>query len=432
MQGDVMEFLTPGERIRKLRTKLKLKQEDLQGKNVTRAIISMIETNKRELTHRAAVKIAKKLKKRAEELSIDLYIDKDYLMLSKRKEAEIYCLDQLRGYRKNVIKTREVLKIAAEYGLLEIQAKVYCNLAEICSDERDFYEAYVNYKRAKEIYISINNNEKLGYIYWKIGVCKANNLKYNIAIEYYELSQHYCLVNNDSKTKKLCLYSLANSYKKINEIDLALNTIDKYLSLCDEKEDYRLYIYAYGVKATCYETKKDYDAVIDTYKFMLTKILDSTDIPLGYIYNNLGLAYCYKNDFQESMKYFDLAESFRRKIDKANLSATLIEKANVFIKQNLYAKAIKTIELGLSYAKTYKDSEYLLKGNYILADIYDDLKDNKNLEKTYLKIIKLLKNNDEDNLRQIYNKLAFMYLKNEQVDLCEKYLHLLSVEDLIK
>ena len=50
------------------------------------------------------------------------------------------------------------------------------------------------------------------------------------AIEYYHLSQYYCSAYNDTKTSKLCLYSLANSYKTINKPDLALEIIEKYLS----------------------------------------------------------------------------------------------------------------------------------------------------------------------------------------------------------
>lgn len=242
------------------------------------------------------------------------------------------------------------------------------------------------------------------------------------------LSQYYSFVYDDKETQRLCLYNLANNYKKTNEIDLALETVEKCLLLCEEKECYSVYIYANGIKANCYESKGDYDRAITIYKDLLTKISDSENPILGYVYNNLGLSYCHKNDFEESLKYFEMAEKFRNELDKVNLGVTLIEKSIIFLKQNLYTDAINTIELGLKYVKEYKDIEYLLKGNYILADIYDKLNDTGNLEKVYLELIELLKvNDDKIKIKSIYDKVALMYLRQGKLTLSEKYLLLSTV-----
>ncbi len=261
--------------------------------------------------------------------------------------------------------------------------------------------------------------------YWKLGFCKAEALKYDAAIEYYQLSLYYCLEHNNIETKKKCLYSLANSYKYTNQIDLALETIEKFLSICDEQEDFRLYIFAQGIKANCYESKKDYDKEIEIYKSAILKITDNKNIFLGYAYNNLARAYCAKNDFKESIKYFEMAEKIIIDMDKSLLSHTIIEKAEVLLKQNLIDETIKTIELGVNYAKEYKDLEYLLKGNYLLGRIYDKIKDTAKLEEVYLEIIELLDNTENnDKLKAIYNELAIIYLNQNNVDMCKKYLSL--------
>jgi len=223
----------------------------------------------------------------------------------------------------------------------------------------------------------------------------------------------------------LCLYNLANNYIQTNEIDLALDTIEKCLLLCDEKED--IYFYAYNIKANCYEIKKEYDKAIDIYNSLLENISDNENPVLGYIYNNLGLNYSHKNNFKDSLKYFEMAEKFKREVDKKTLSHSLIEKSIVFVKQKLYTDAIKTIGIGLKYATEYKDIEYLINGNCILRDIYDKTNDIKNLERIYLALMELLRDNgDKSKLKSIYAKIAFMYLKQGKSTLCEKYLLLLT------
>ncbi len=304
--------------------------------------------------------------------------------------------------------------------MIEVKASGYCALGEICYKEKEFEEACSNHKKAREIYIDNKKNERLGYVYWRMGRCKSGILQYDTAIEYYQLSQHYSLLHKDFETQKACLYSLANSYKKSNKIDLALETIDKFLSICDEKQDYQSYIFAQGIKATCYEVKKDYDKVIEIYKAIILRISDEKNIFLGYAYNNLGRAYAAKNDFKESIKCFEIAEKIIRKMDKSLLSHTIIEKAEVLFKQKLIDEAAKVLQLGLKYAKDYKDLEYLLKGNYLLADIYDKACDNKNLEEVYHEIIELLKRTEDyDKLRKIYVKLALIHLKQTSIDLCK-------------
>lgn len=195
---------------------------------------------------------------------------------------------------------RDYRQILIEYDLLEVRANSLCKIGEINAKEKDFIKASDNYNKAIEIYKGIKREDKIGYVYLNLGRCNAKSLKYDVAIAYYNLCDYYCRNYSDLKTEKICLYNLANNYKKIGQIDLALENIEKYLKVANEKDSY--YYYAQNTKARCYEVKCEYDTVIDIYKSMLNKISDSTNPILGYVYNNLGLAYCYKNDFFETKK----------------------------------------------------------------------------------------------------------------------------------
>ncbi|SMC29585.1 Tetratricopeptide repeat-containing protein [Clostridium acidisoli DSM 12555] len=418
-----MKFLTTGEKLRRLRTQLGLKQDDLRSENVTRGLISMMETDKRDVTYATALKLAERFNERAEELDIIMNVDEAYLMRSPKEDAELYCLRRLKDTNIKMDIIDGIFQIVNEYNLIEVKVEAYCRLGEIYFKEREFQVACDIYKKAREICIGIKKNEKLGYIYWKMGVCKADDLKYDTAIEYYQLSQYYCSQYNDFKTKKLCLYSMAMCYRRLNQIEVALETIERFLSVCDEKEDFRLYFFAHNTKGTCYNAIGEYDKAIEVYKFLLTKILDDKSAFLGYIYSNMGSNYCAKNDFKESIKYFNMAEKTIREVNKPILAATLIEKSEVLLKQDLNTKAIEAIELGLKYAEEYNDLEYLLKGNYLLTKIYDKMNDTEKLEKVYFEIIDLLKSTKSNEMiKSIYDELALMYLNEDKTDLCKKYL----------
>lgn len=424
-----MKFLSSGEKIRTLRNQLSLTQEDLQSEKITKGLISMIEADRRDITYDMASKLSEKFNKKADELNTILNIDEDYLMRTPNEDAELYCLNKLKNDDITEASIREVFKLAEEFDLLRVKAETYIKIGQIFSKKRNFEEACAGYDQAIKIYKSMQRNEKLAAIYLKMGLCKTKDFKYDTAIVYYNLSQYYSFVYDDVKTQKLCLYGLANCYRYLNRIDLALETIEKYLIVANVDDYY--YNHAYNIQANCYESKGDYDKAIDIYKTLLEKSLDKDNVFISYVYNNLGLNYCYKNDFSESIKYFEMAEEIISKIDKSLLSHTLIEKSIVLLKQNIFVDAIKSVELGLKYAKQYNDIEYLIKGNYILADIYGNLKNIDKLVNVYIEMADLLiEHENKKDLNIIYNKLALIYLKQDKTALCEKYL-LLS-ENLLK
>jgi tetratricopeptide (TPR) repeat protein len=420
-KGDAMDFLTMGEKVRKLREQLDLNQEDLQTEKVSRGLISMIETGKRDVSYATAIKLAEKFKQKADKLNIILNVDADYLMRSPNEDAEMYCLGQLKDAEIGQSKINEILQLSEEYDLVSIRAKTYFKMGQINEEKKNYEDACKNYEDAIKIYKTMGKDKELGQIYLRMGICKAQNLQYDTSIVYFNLSQYYSFVYKDNKIQQSSLYNLANAYKKINKIELALETVEKYLNIADETDPF--YNFGFNTKAICYELKGDYDRAIDTYNVLLTKISDNKNPILGYIYNNLGLNYCHKNDFKESLRYFEMAEKVISEVDKSLLGKTLIEKSIVFIRQNLYTDAIKTINDGLNYAVEYNSIEYLIKGYCILADTYDRLKNWVKLENVYMKLVELLKiNNDKIKLKSIYDKMALMYLRQDKPNSCQEYL----------
>lgn len=425
-----MKFLTQGQKVKYIRKKLNMKQHELVSECITRPFISMIESGKRNLTYDVANTLIREFNKRSEELGVTLDIDTEYLLRSQSEDANIYCLGKLENYDINDV-IDEVLQISNEFNLLGVKAIAYKTIGDSYFDKGNYIESFVNYTNAIDIYKDTHQDKTIPYIYWRMALCKANLLQYKEALSYFNLARHYSLIYNDTNVREISLYHIAKCYKKLNKIDLAKIHINNYLSVCNKNENFNYYVYANILKANCYETEKKFDTVIDIYNCLINEISDFKSSLLGIIYNNLGLAYFRKNDFKTSINYFEMSEKLRYEVDKANLSHTLIEKSIALSKQELYAEAIKTLELGLINAEQYSDIEYLLKGNYILADIYNILNDTEKLENVYLKIVDLLKDTNSADLILIYNKLSIMYLNQNKLNESKRYL-ILSKDTLNK
>jgi tetratricopeptide (TPR) repeat protein len=417
-----MKFLTSGEKLKSTRKYLKMKQEDLVDENITRGLISMIEIGKRDLTNNVALKLVEKFKKRAKELDIVFEIDHEFLLRSPNEDAELYCFKKFKEINEDK-DINKILEIAEKFNLLNIKAIGYSELGEYFFNKKDYDEAFINYNNSIDIFKNLKQTEKIPYFYLKIGLCKGMFLNYTEALSFFNLSMHYAKLYNDTVIMKRSIYNCAKCYVALNKIEDALRNIDIYLTLCNKKEDFTSYINANILKANCYEFIENFNTAIDIYIALLNQNMDSNNSSLGYIYNNLGLAYLNKNDFNNSLKYFDKAEKFRTNSDKKNLSHTLIEKSGVFIKQGLYNEAIELIESGLKLANSYHDYDSLSKGNYELIRIYKNLNDSSNLKKTYLNIANLFeKLNKYSEVVSIYINLSIIYLDENNIEEAKKYL----------
>ncbi|KXG74435.1 helix-turn-helix domain-containing protein [Thermotalea metallivorans] len=83
--GDVI--LPPGEKIRRIRTFLGAKQEDIAGDKITRNLISYIENGKTRLMRSTAEIIAENLIRLSEAQKNPIHISVDYLMETEMEQA---------------------------------------------------------------------------------------------------------------------------------------------------------------------------------------------------------------------------------------------------------------------------------------------------------------------------------------------------------
>lgn len=420
-----MDFLTPGQRLKKIRKELQMTQNDFIDDTMTRSYFGMIEVGKRNLNLSSAKLILGKLKARAKELNVEFNIDEAYLLMSKEEEARIYCINKMKNNptEEDVL---YIIDIASKYSLKDVEAEADKLLGDISYKQYKFLDAFIKYNNSLEICKEIGKIDIQCYLNNRLGMCKYNELDYIESLLYFNRAQQCSVTYKNEGVEINSIFNMALAYKKINKIDEAMKHIDLYLTKIDKRDDYvKKYSQANILKVNCLRELGRVDDAIVVLNDLLAKFEGLEKSIEANIYNNLGIFYLEKDDFDNSLKAFDISESIRLEHDKSRLSHTIIEKSNLYIQKELYTEAIILIKMGCDLAEAYNDYYYLLEAYYLLVDIYEKSHKYKDAEEIYFKIIKLVKEKyNESELLKVYLKLTELYINQKDVEKAAIYIKL--------
>ncbi len=417
-----MDFLSPGKRLKALRQQLNIKQVELEEIGVSRNYISMVESDKRNLTGVTLANYLKFMQNKADELETNINLDVNYLLLPEKEEARNYChmkLDLTLSH-KNL---DEVIKIGEKYKLEDILLKSYLLKGNLLYDENSYNTAFVYYYKILEIHNDNKDNSNKSFAYIKLSKCKIMTLSYEEALTYLFKAYSYCKEFNDDTNLRNCLYNIALVYKKLGEYDNALIYIDELLNICDCYTNINVYIISIILKCNCYLKKKDYHLALTIYFDILNNFSENIGVHLGLIYNNIGCIYCEINEIDKSIDYFNRSISFRKVHDIKNLNSSIIDMSSAYVKENSYDKAIELLYEGIALSEKYSNIEFLIRGYSILEDIYIKLNDKNKLEEIYLVLVEILKEIDVVKVLGIYIKLSLLYMDIGKYDKSKEILY---------
>lgn len=412
-----LDFLSPGKKIKNIRTRLNIKQIELEQIGVSRNFISMVESDKRCLGGETLSKLVEFFKNKAILLGIELDITEADLLLSEMEEAKNYCDEKLKT-SLTIDEINSIISIGEKYNLIEVLSKSYTLKGNYLYEIKNYKTAFIFYNKALEIYIETQNNSAKPYIYNKLGKCKLMELFYEESLLYFLNCLFYSREISDKKSEKNCLYNIALVYKRTSDYDNSLVYINKFLNICEPNINFNEYIGGIILKSNCYLEKNENETAIGMFNDILVKYENRLGPLLGYIYNSLGLLYMKSNKIKLSLEYFDKAISVRQNTDMSNLSHTLIDKSKVYIKQKMITEAISLIEKGITLAKKFFDREYIFNGYSLLEELYINIGNIEKLEEIYLELVKILDISDLDKLIDIYVKLSIIYLDERKYDEC--------------
>jgi HTH-type transcriptional regulator, quorum sensing regulator NprR len=416
----LMEFLDSGDKIRKMRIKLNIKQEELNTTGVSRNFISMIENGKRKLPKHVAIKLMEIFECKADEIGIKLEEDEKWLMTSAREQAIEFCNDKL-SYDLSAEDIDEVTTLVKNYNIRELIPKVYVMKANRLYEDRSYEEAFTYYY---EILDCVKEwDEEKAFIYNKLGKCKIMMLNYIEAITYFKKCYNLSLKTSNVVDKRNCLYNIALSYKKLGRIEPALDFIDEFIKLCDINENFKEYMGAAILKSNCYIELNRYQQAIDILISNIYSFTDSEDILLGYIYNSLGSLYLNINELETALVYLDKACHIREIRDRYNLPRTIFNKAETFLKQGNLENALQLINKTIHLSEENNDLDLIMKCYRQLEKIYSEANKNEDLKELYLEMVDLFSKTDKkEELLKLYIKLLKMNYETSNIHGCEVYL----------
>jgi HTH-type transcriptional regulator, quorum sensing regulator NprR len=415
-----MIFLTPGEKIKRTRVELGIKQRQLCSADISRNFISMVEGNKRGLSRETAEKLIEEFKKIAAELGKNVNLDLESLLYEPNKQAREYCTKFIKSKNYDI---DELISIAKQYELKDLIYDLSIIKADNLYNENRFLNSFIYYLDAVNLTYSLQRESNQAFLYNKLGKCKLCLMLYKEAMFYFQRALDFSIEYNDLITRKNVMYNLALSYFNNENFEDSLELVNKYLEICDYQSNRDEYINASILKSNCYMNIGKYNEVIDLYFSLLVFLKDEKSTMLGYIYNNLGLVYMKINDFERSIEHFGKAEDIRTKIDLKTLSHTLIDKSKLYYQLSEFSKAIETIERGIELAKEYNDLIYTYDGLMLLKRIYERLGDSAKLREVYCKVIGLLETSDDKyKLMASRVSLSLLYLESGNLEQCKNTL----------
>ncbi|MCM1988807.1 helix-turn-helix domain-containing protein [Oceanirhabdus seepicola] len=398
-----MDFtiITQGQRVRDIRKKLNLKQEDLSGDIITRNLISMIETDKASLTPKAAEVIHNNLKRFIKERKIEIDVNIDEIFITEEDQAKRIYEDFLKYIDDVGVEAEELLgemiSIINKYELNYMKVYIYGDLGRAFGLKHEVNSAANYYLMANEFAKMCNvDSEYYGKLKgalthflsrlgkYEDGIRECNNLSNEIP---YELT-------------KGIIYNKIIMLKKIGKYNEALKEIDgfenEFIYREKELDSYDLQINIQIIKGNCYREQGYLNKALRVYRETLDEIKDNEE--------------CFKNKMLVLSNIMEVSTMLEDDFDEyLNKLVEEIGKNKVKFEKNYFASEI------------YK----------WMANSYEHKKEKNNMQLAYeytLKSLKIAKRHrNMDIIDYDINKLIeyIPYVKECTIEVVQK--HILSL-----
>ncbi len=284
------EIITQGRRLKELRTKLGLKQEHLSGEDITRNLISMIETDKSPLTAKAAKIVIENLKKYVNATDENILQEIEALTITEEDQAkEIF--ERFMHYAQSIGVCAEnelntMLEILNKYGFNAEKIRAY-HLFGIMFEAEKLYEKSFKYFGLAREFAEMTGTygEIYGEIILNLQHC-CNRLK--MVNEGLFISNG---INSDIPPHQYAriVYNKAALYKLNKQYDEAIKELDFVKVFNKELKNDNLKVKAKLLQANCYREMKHYNTALVLHKELYNQISKWTKKKIDELYIILSL-----------------------------------------------------------------------------------------------------------------------------------------------
>ncbi|WP_026476961.1 helix-turn-helix domain-containing protein [Alkaliphilus transvaalensis] len=435
-----MYIFSPGEKIKRLRREIGLKQDQLTDDQITRSLISMIENEKRNLSEETAEIIATRLTRHYE--SYGKVITANYLLESKEDQVkniidtQLISLTELMTNYQNLNSDHvfnifnKLLTLAEDWSIKEHYAKTLLVRGDYHFSINRYNDALMDFFNCLDYYLGDRDNETTASIYNKIGSSFLKKgfvdeglLYYNKACAIIEVLN----TNSLNSIKILSTYNMISCYRRLKKFDLVF----KYVSLFKELKDYNenLYSEVLLMEANTYYDLGIYEKAKIIYDELLTRNPQVDSNILLTTYNQLAKIYHYMGNSKESQEYTQKIDELIENHSITFSSDVYCALAKYYCDLSLIDKALSLLDKGFRYAKIQNNLEAMISIKLLIADIYrEHIKDYDEAESHILYLEEHFKNHAyKDKHVEVYAKIAKFYCLINNPARCIKYLDKIHV-----
>ncbi len=389
-----LEILAPGEKIRRLRESMGLKQDDLTDDKITRSLVSMIENGKRNLTYNVAAIIADKLNRYYEKIGQEFTAED--LLKGESEQAQTYINEALAKYEsisqnkhltvdEIVLIFEPLLNLAKEWSLRREVAKINFLKGQYHYHLCEYYKSANDYFSALEYYIEVKDYEKIAALYLKLGNNSFMLEHIQEALVHYQKSYFLTIEKNpeNEKSQIYALYNIILCYRKLKNYNLVFEAIENI-------RKYELSQFIFDdivlIEANNYLDLELYDKAEKLYNKLLKKGPDNRLKML--IFDSLTTLYINKEQYDIAFDYAMRSLELKNEVDRKYTPNIIATTALSYHKLGRSQEAIKFINEYLQ-----NNSMHIVEKKHILlqlARIHKEIAESEIAEKIVYEVIELI------------------------------------------
>ncbi|SCY98390.1 helix-turn-helix domain-containing protein [Alkaliphilus peptidifermentans] len=428
-----MEILSPGRKIKMLRNKIGLRQDQLTDDKITRSLISMIENGKRSLNQKTALIIAEKLNLYYKNIGKEITLE--YLLEKEEQQAEKIINDLIKTLQPFLLDKKDIddLHVTDLFNKaisLSNDWKLDCKLAEVLNvrgvynlEFENYNDALMDFFNSVEFYLKEKNYSKIVDLYIKIAKCY---LMLDMTIQAvffcdkaYAMADTYKTSKHD-ETLVIAICNKIISFKRANKYDHSLKSINQLKGIRGVRED--IMDWALYMEAASLLCLKNYDKSIKLLEKLLNKENRLNSKVRAFTFMKVACYYIEKGNRDSALSFLNDSKDIINNLKYDEKAEALLELSEEYFKLEEINKALDALDEGINLNGFYFKSEIFIDMNILYSRIYMSLQ-NYDLAINFLKEAEALalKKYNIIRLKKIYCYFGDIFSKLKEYEACEEY-----------
>lgn len=361
------KILSQGDKIKLLRKKYNLKQEEIAGSDITRNLISEIETNKANLTKSTAEAVLKNSTIIGDKRRFKVDETVEYLMETENEQASKILdkhIDELKTvmvYKDNsfIDMLKEVESFLIKWDLTDKKIAIYELAGDYFCMQNELNKSIVYYEKALAVVGKLFPTKELLNILHKLCRTYGNAGRYDESISCCDFALNH-FQDLSEKDTIYFVYNRAYDFYLLKSFEKALANIRMIDGMLN-KTDMRTYFAVLDTKAVCLHEAHHYDEALELYNHLLEVLSDEQIDKRLVVHVNMADLYIALSD---EARANDILNIIKQEISFMDHSS--IYKANVYFEIGKINRDLHDLkEANKYYLKALEVSKK--QKNYVIA-----------------------------------------------------------------